>query len=103
MILVYPDAPPGIEEAMNDERGGMNWEPSIVRGLLELGAVDSRQQTAYGAEFLDVGGRKVMDLKTGANDVRGLAPGVYFVREAQAQAQAAGSKLQAIRRVVLVR
>jgi len=103
VILVYPDAPPGIEEAMNDERGGMNWEPSIVRGLLELGAVDSRQQTAYGAEFLDVGGRKVMDLKTGANDVRGLAPGVYFVREAQAQAQAAGSKLQAIRRVVLVR
>ena len=28
-----------------------------------------------------------MDLKPGANDVRALAPGVYFVREAQAQAQ----------------
>jgi hypothetical protein len=31
----------------------------------------------------------------GANDVRALAPGVYFVREAQAQAQA-----QAVRKVV---
>jgi hypothetical protein len=30
----------------------------------------------------------VLELKPGANDVRALAPGVYFVREAQAQAQA---------------
>jgi hypothetical protein len=27
----------------------------------------------------------VLDLKTGANDVRVLAPGLYFVRTAQAQ------------------
>jgi hypothetical protein len=39
-----------------------------------------------------------MELRAGANDVRVLAPGVYFVREAQAQAQA-----QAIRRVVVTR
>jgi hypothetical protein len=30
---------------------------------------------------MDVSGRKVMDLRRGANDVRALAPGVYFVRE----------------------
>jgi hypothetical protein len=47
---------------------------------------------------MDASGRKVMDLKPGANDVRALAPGVYFVREAQAQAQA-----QAIRKVVVAR
>jgi len=32
--------------------------------------------------LLDISGRKVLDLKPGANDVRQLAPGVYFVRPA---------------------
>jgi len=31
--------------------------------------------------LLDVSGRKMMDLRQGENDVRSLAPGVYFVRE----------------------
>jgi hypothetical protein len=31
------------------------------------------------AALLDVSGRKVLDLLPGANDVRTLAPGVYFV------------------------
>ena len=44
--------------------------------------------------LLDVSGRKVMDLRPGANDVSGLAPGVYFIREAQARA---------VRKVVLTR
>jgi hypothetical protein len=35
--------------------------------------------------LLDAAGRKVMGLHAGANDVSRLAPGVYFVREAQAQ------------------
>jgi len=43
-----------------------------------------------------ISGRKVLDLKPGPNDVRSLAPGVYFVREAQTQAQA-----QAVRKVVI--
>ena len=30
--------------------------------------------------LLDISGRKVLELQPGANDVRGLAPGVYFVR-----------------------
>jgi hypothetical protein len=32
--------------------------------------------------LLDSSGRKVLDLHPGANDVRALAPGVYFVRDA---------------------
>jgi len=32
--------------------------------------------------LLDISGRKVLDLKPGANDVRSLAPGVYFIRSA---------------------
>jgi hypothetical protein len=33
------------------------------------------------AVLLDIGGRKVMELVPGPNDVSRLAPGVYFVRE----------------------
>jgi len=53
---------------------------SVVRGVLNL-EVGSRQDTACRAELLDVSGRKVLDLHPGENDVRTLAPGVYFVRQ----------------------
>jgi hypothetical protein len=43
-------------------------------------------------------GRQVMSLRPGPNDVRHLAPGVYFIREAQAQAQA-----QAVQKVVITK
>jgi hypothetical protein len=42
----------------------------------------------------------VLNLHPGANDVRALAPGVYFVRE---ELQASGPKPQAIRKVVLTK
>jgi hypothetical protein len=66
---------------------------TVVRGVLMLGAVGSRQNTGYRAalsdrgrcgQLLDAAGRRVLKLHPGANDVSGLAPGVYFVREAQA-------------------
>jgi hypothetical protein len=47
-------------------------------------------------DLLDASGRRVLDLVPGANDVGVLSPGVYFVREAQAQAQA-----QATRKVII--
>ena len=59
---------------------------SIIRGVLFLAGAASHKPQA--ASLLDISGRKVLDLKPGANDVRALAPGVYFVREARAQAQA---------------
>jgi hypothetical protein len=46
--------------------------------------------------LLDVSGRRVLDLKPGANDVSRLSPGVYFLREAQAHAQA-------VRKVIIAR
>ncbi|MBN2466289.1 hypothetical protein JXD38_11765, partial [candidate division WOR-3 bacterium] len=52
---------------------------SIVRGVLVLGGVDSRQHPAQRAEMLDAAGRKVSVLRPGVNDVSGLAAGVYFV------------------------
>ena len=70
----------GVEEGFRPQPASAKPLPSIVRGVLMLGAVDSRQNTAYRAEMLNVTGRKVMDLRSGANDVRALAPGVYFIR-----------------------
>jgi hypothetical protein len=72
----------------------VTWSPSIVRGVLLLPAKGEGQ--VAGGELLDAAGRKVASLHPGVNDVRSLAPGVYFVREAQAQAQA-------VRRIVISR
>ncbi len=87
-----------VQETTDDGRGTMNTGPTIVRGVLVLGAVDSRQNTAYRGELLDAAGRKVMELRPGANDVNRLSPGVYFVR-------AIGCELSAVscQKVVLTR
>jgi len=69
---------------------------TVVRGVLKT--EHSRQNTGNRAESLDAAGRRVMVLASGDNDVTSLAPGVYFVHEAQAQAQA-----QAVRKVIIAR
>ena len=65
---------------------------TIFRGLLYMPVRRGPNR------LLDVSGRKVLDLLPGTNDVRALAPGVYFVHEAQAQAQA-----QVVRKVVILK
>jgi len=72
----------------------------VLRGVLVLGAVGSRQHSAYRAELMDATGRKVLDLKPGANDVRGLAPGVYFVRRPETEDGRPGA---AVRKIVVTR
>jgi hypothetical protein len=69
-------------------------EPTVVRGVLVL-PVSPRPRVSESPCLLDACGRKVLELRPGANDIRMLAPGVYFVREAQAQAQP-------VRKVVVV-
>jgi hypothetical protein len=90
------DPTPGVAETMNDERRTSNAQATIVRGILDLQPAIHNLQSEF--VLLSVDGRKVMDLAPGANDVRALAPGVYFVREAQAQAQA-----QAVRKIVVTK
>ncbi len=70
----------GVEEATNAELRTARGKPTVVRGVLMLGAVDRKQQVEDRAELLDATGRRVMDLRPGANDVSALASGVYFVR-----------------------
>jgi hypothetical protein len=88
--------------------GAQPWA-TVVQGMLFLPGAENgdspserQRQTRRGVVpiLLDISGRKVMDLRPGVNDVRGLAPGVYFIRTAQAQAQA---QAQAIRKVVVTK
>jgi phosphoribosylformylglycinamidine (FGAM) synthase PurS component len=88
------DPNPAVAEVTNPEVRKMNSGATVVRGVMFLAERASSSTSC----LLDVSGRKVLDLQPGANDVRGLAPGVYFVREAQAQAQA-----QVVRKVVVTR
>jgi hypothetical protein len=60
--------------------------PTIVRGVLMLPGPGTRSGLSDNpvmsrAVLLDAAGREVMNLVPGANDVRGIAPGVYFIRE----------------------
>ncbi len=86
----------GVEEATDAELRATRCEPTVIRGVMFLPQAASLRLQAPG--LLDAAGRKVRDLRPGANDVSGLAPGVYFLREAQAQAQA-----QTVRKVVIAR
>jgi hypothetical protein len=69
----------GVEESRRPQAASIKPDQTVVRGVLLLGAADSRQNTGYRADLLDISGRKVVGLHAGANDVNWLAPGVYFV------------------------
>ena len=69
----------GVEETPNAAVRAANTMPTVARGVLCLPAASSHKLQA--ASLLDISGRKVLDLHAGANDVRALAPGVYFFRE----------------------
>jgi hypothetical protein len=74
----------GVEEATNDEVRAANTGPTVAQGVLFLSEAPSRKPQA--ASLLDASGRRIAELHAGANDASHLAPGVYFVRSAQAQA-----------------
>jgi hypothetical protein len=78
VILVYPDMPPGVEEAPSASVRTTNNGPTVVRGILFLPQATSHKLQA--ASLWDVNGRRILELQPGANDVRALPPGVYFVR-----------------------
>jgi hypothetical protein len=52
---------------------------TVVRGVLFLPEAVSGERSAVGAHLLDISGRKVMNLKPGANDLGRMAGGVYFI------------------------
>jgi DNA-binding beta-propeller fold protein YncE len=68
---VYRQDAPGI--AGESPRVLRRPDATVIRATLRLAGREP-------ASLLDITGRKVMELLPGANDVRHLAPGVYFVR-----------------------
>jgi hypothetical protein len=87
----------GIAERPTSPASGPSPTATIVRGVLRIGAVGSRQNTGYRADLLDISGRKVMELHPGPNDVSRLSPGVYFVQSAD------GDERSAVKKVVVTR
>ncbi len=82
----------GVEESPKPQALICRPEQTVVRGVLWLAPATSRKSQA--TTLLDISGRNVLGLHAGANDVSGLGPGVYFAREAQAEA---------VRKVVVTR
>jgi len=105
--------PAGIAEGTsNAELRAPNSGPTVVRGVLVLGgngdSPSEREDARYSPHFpvmsraslLDISGRRVMELRPGANDVRALAPGVYFIRRPETED---GRPAAAIRKIVVAR
>jgi hypothetical protein len=75
--------PSGVAERPKPVTSGPVPEPTIVGGLLWLGQSGDRPSVGGTVPvlLLDAAGRIVMELRPGPNDIRHVAPGVYFVRE----------------------
>ena len=71
--------PAGLEERYEPQTSRPTPHATLVRGVLLLGDCP-RTGTVPKAVLLDASGRSVLELQPGANDVRGLTPGIYFVR-----------------------
>ena len=98
-IHVLRDVEGGVaEEGSKFQASSRKLEATVLRGVLFLPEATSRKPQA--ASLLDIGGRKVMDLKPGENDVSRISPGVYFFRE---EPQAESRKPQAVRKIVITR
>ena len=74
--------------------------PTVVRSVLYLGELPSSSPGPSTSCLLDISGRKVLDLRPGANDVRALSPGVYFVRP---EPSAVSREPSAVTKVVVTR
>jgi hypothetical protein len=90
-VWVARARPSAVEESRRPQASSHKPEPTVVRGVLFLPRSTS-------ASLLNAAGRRVLDLRAGANDAGALAPGVYFVRE---EPQASSLRPQAIRKVVV--
>jgi len=83
-LYVYRDGPYGVQE----QKVGFQERrcATIVRGVLFLPRDMTEIRPGISDRvprpvLLDISGRKVLDLRAGANDVRALPTGVYFIRQ----------------------
>jgi hypothetical protein len=88
--------PYGIEEGTRSQVEMAKALPTVIRNVLFL----PPSLLAPPSSLLSVDGRAVMSLRPGANDVRGLAPGVYFIRP---EPSAASHEPSAVTKVILTK
>ncbi|NPV13775.1 hypothetical protein HPY86_02450 [candidate division WOR-3 bacterium] len=69
---------PGVEEYAAHENLSSMLDATIIKNVLRLSQFQSGCQSK--SVLIDAMGREIMVLVPGENDVRGLTPGVYFVR-----------------------
>jgi len=86
--------PPGISEEQRRTSCPRDYLATIVRRVLFLPSLP-----AADCSLLSADGRKLSDLHPGANDVRALAPGVYFIRGPKTE----GGRPGVVRKVVITR
>ncbi len=98
VFVLHDSGYAAVQETPNAEGRAMNVSPTIVRGVLSLRGATSHKLQA--ASLLDIAGRKVLDLRLGANNVQGLAPGAYFVRS---EPSAVSRQPSAVTKVVVTR
>jgi len=98
LYSVYRTSRPGVQEVTPDLVADSR-VATVVRGLLQVSPRLTASSPQPDIELYDANGRKVLDLKSGANDVSRLSPGVYFVRSASGVERPASS----VHKVVVTR
>jgi hypothetical protein len=89
----------GIQEPVRPASPSASRLPTITREVLVWSTTTLSLRNAgdialqSGAKLLDATGRVVMDLQLGPNDIRHVAPGVYFVRLADSGGRTAVRKV----------
>ena len=71
---------PCVEESRQQIAYGPRLTATIVSGMLYLPPASGGKRGATSV-LLDISGRKVMDLRPGANSTKGLVPGIYFLQD----------------------
>jgi photosystem II stability/assembly factor-like uncharacterized protein len=79
----------GLAEGPSLSPAGNRQLSTVVHGVLILPEAASPKPQA--ASLLDASGRRVLTLRPGANDVRSLSPGIYFVRQPPSDKREASS------------
>jgi len=72
-----PSGSVGLAEPRSPAPGRGRTAAAVVRDVLRMNGLEAN--SGWRAGLLDISGREVLELHAGDNDVRRLAPGVYFV------------------------
>lgn len=93
--IYYRRNPTGNPGVVENQPAASRRQPTatVARGVLKYQPTANSSQPS--AELLDIAGRKVMDLQPGDNDIRHIAPGIYFVRSAE------GGERSVVRKIVI--